>query len=606
MTPTRPTAHPVDPRSVVEHLSPSNAKHVHRMLVRKALAEFSHERLLQPKPCSPGTYEVASDDARVTYRFRARVLELDHWQIDPASIRRTLDGRPADLDALELVTELRETLGISDAMLPAYLEEISSTLYGAAYKLTKDPLPAKELALADFQTIESSMTEGHPCFVANNGRIGFDAVDYRSYAPVTGATFQIVWLAVLMQKATFSCGAGLTGTELLRQELDAADRGAFDARLRERSLDPADYLLMPVHPWQWFNKLSITFASDIARQDIVCLGVGDDRYQAQQSIRTFFNASAPYKAYVKTALSILNMGFMRGLSPAYMQATPAINDWVAGLVAQDDELQRTGFSVLREIAAIGYHNHHYEALAKDTPYKRMLSALWRESPMPQLRPGQRLATMASLLHTDAAGGAFASELIRASGLDAPEWLRRYLQAYLTPLLHCFYEYELVFMPHGENLIMVLEDDVPVRMIMKDIGEEIAVMDPDRPLPAEIERVRASVPEELKLLSIFTDVFDCFFRFLGAILEEDGLLTADEFWSAVADCVTRYQDERPERAEKFATHDLFAPDFALSCLNRLQLRNHEQMVDLSDPAGNLAMAGTLTNPLARFARDRVSR
>lgn len=600
MTHTPTAERSVDPRSVVQHLTPQDAEHVHRMLVRKALAEFSHERLLRPHACSPGTYEIASDDARVTYRFRARVLELDHWQIDPASIERTVDGRPAGLDALELVTELRGTLGISDAMLPAYLEEISSTLYGAAYKLTRKPLPAKELVLADFQTIESSMTEGHPCFVANNGRIGFDAVDYRSYAPETGATFQIVWLAVLKQKATFSCGAGLTGSELLRQELDAADRGTFGARLRERSLDPADYLLMPVHPWQWFNKLSITFASDIARQDIVCLGVGDDRYQAQQSIRTFFNASSPHKAYVKTSLSILNMGFMRGLSPAYMQATPAINDWVAELVAQDGVLQRTGFGVLREIAAVGYHNHHYEALAQDTPYKKMLSALWRESPLAQLRPGQRLATMASLLHTDAEGGAFASELIRASGLGAPEWVRRYLEAYLTPLLHCFYEYELVFMPHGENLIMVLEDHVPVRMIMKDIGEEIAVLDPDRPLPIEIERVRAAVPEGLKLLSIFTDVFDCIFRFLGAILEEEGLLTADEFWSAVADCVTRYQDERPELAEKFALHDLFAPDFELSCLNRLQLRNHQQMVDLSDPAGNLAMAGTLSNPIARFA------
>jgi hypothetical protein len=39
--------------------------------------------------------------------------------------------------------------------------------------------------------------------------------------------------------------------------------------------------------------------------------------------------------YVKTALSVLNMGFMRGLSPTYMAATPAINDWVYGLVEND-------------------------------------------------------------------------------------------------------------------------------------------------------------------------------------------------------------------------------------------------------------------------------
>ena len=27
------------------------------------------------------------------------------------------------------------------------------------------------------------MTEGHPCFVANSGRLGFDAADYLRYAP---------------------------------------------------------------------------------------------------------------------------------------------------------------------------------------------------------------------------------------------------------------------------------------------------------------------------------------------------------------------------------------------------------------------------------------
>lgn len=31
-------------------------------------------------------------------------------------------------------------------------------------------------------------------------------------------------------------------------------------------------------------------------------------------------------------MSVLNMGFMRGLSPYYMKATPAINQWVDNLV----------------------------------------------------------------------------------------------------------------------------------------------------------------------------------------------------------------------------------------------------------------------------------
>ena len=39
-------------------------------------------------------------------------------------------------------------------------------------------------------------------------------------------------------------------------------------------------------------------------------------------------------------MSVLNMGFMRGLSPQYMKATPAINDWLQELILTDKALQK--------------------------------------------------------------------------------------------------------------------------------------------------------------------------------------------------------------------------------------------------------------------------
>jgi siderophore synthetase component len=144
------------------------------------------------------------------------------------------------------------------------------------------------------------------------------------------------------------------------------------------------------------------------------------------------------------------------------------------------------------------------------------------------------------------------------------------------------------MPHGENLILVLEDHVPVRVLMKDIAEEIVLMDSDRELPHAVERIRAEVPEELKPLSIFTDVFDCFLRFLSAVLVREGVVAEDDFWRAVAECVAGHG----------GGDELFAERFGRSCLNRLQLRDTRQMVDLADPAGSLQVVGELENPIAR--------
>ncbi|WP_431064313.1 GNAT family N-acetyltransferase [Methylotuvimicrobium sp.] len=597
------------PEELVSHLQPDLWTRANKHHLRKAISEFAHESLIEPELLEHkgdwGCYRVSTDMPGIEYRFRARVLSLEHWHIDPDSLEKFVNGEPAEPDSLSFIVEIRNRLGIAPAMLPTYMEEISSTLYSSAFKHAKTGVDVPALLHADFQTLETAMMEGHPAFLANNGRIGFDAADYHAYAPEAASPVRLIWLAAHKSKAEFSCTEDLSYPQLMEQELGAKALEKFSLLLERQGLAPDDYWFMPVHPWQWYNKLAVVFAADIAASELVCLGYGDDRYLAQQSIRTFFNTSHPHKRYVKTALSILNMGFMRGLSPYYMSTTPAINDCINDLIEQDPYLSEKRFSILREVAAVGYRNRHYEEAAdKHSPYRKMLAALWRESPVPGLQPGQRLMTMAALLHVDARGTALLPELIKASGIDTEAWLRRYLDCYLSPLLHCFYTYDLVFMPHGENLILVLENHVPVRAIMKDIAEEAAIMNKDLVLSEKVQRLAVYVPEELKILSIFTDFFDLIFRYLAHILFSHDNYPEKKFWRLVADCILAYQRSHPELADKFARHDLFAPEFIRSCLNRLQLGNPQQMIDLADPAKNLKFVGTLKNPIAEFRPEAM--
>ncbi|OIV38694.1 IucA/IucC family protein [Mangrovactinospora gilvigrisea] len=595
-----------DPAAATAHLHPAAWDRANRQLVAKALAEFAHELLLVPRRLPDGRWQVHPADGGTDYRFSARRMALDHWAIDAASITRQRGTEHLPLDAADLILEFRAELGLSDRVLPLYLEEITSTLAAAAYKLDGAAATAEQLAEGQFQDIEAGMTQGHPCFVANSGRLGFDAGEYRAYAPEAGVPVRLLWLAADRDRAHYSATPGLDHDALLRAELDPATLDQFAAVLAERGRSLADVHLIPVHPWQWWNRLAVTFADEIATGRLVLLGEGEDEHRPQQSIRTFFNTSRPERHYTKTALSVLNMGFYRGLSADYMAATPAINDWVHDLADADPVLRAAGLTVLRERAAVGYRHARYEAAsAKGSPYRKMLAALWRESPVPLLGEGERLATMAALLHTDRAGRSLAAALVRGSGLEPEAWLRAYLDAYLVPVLHCFYRYGLVFMPHGENVILALDGrGVPRRAFFKDIGEEVALLDPDAELPEIPEAVRrivAEVPEEQRLLSVFTDVLDCFLRFLAAELVAEDLVTEDGFWAAVAGCAADYQDAHPGLAERFARYDLFAERFARSCLNRLQLRDNQQMVDLADPAGAVRAVGTLVNPLAPHRR-----
>jgi siderophore synthetase component len=130
--------------------------------------------------------------------------------------------------------------------------------------------------------------------------------------------------------------------------------------------------------------------------------------------------------------------------------------------------------------------------------------------------------------------------------------------------------------------------------MKDIGEEVALL-AERSVPEDVRRIVTPVDDEEKALAIFTDVFDGVLRHLAAILHVDGTLDEREFWRIAADTVDEHAAEHPHLDSRV---DLRADSFAHSCLNRLQLRNTRQMVDLANQSASLLYAGRLANPVAR--------
>ncbi len=123
----------------------------------------------------------------------------------------------------------------------------------------------------------------------------------------------------------------------------------------------------------------------------------------------------------------------------------------------------------------------------------------------------------------------------------------------------------------------------------------------------MERIRVDVDQDIKSLSLHTDVFDG----VPAPPRRDpatrtACSTATTFWDEVRRCVHQHADEHPELADAVAAYDLFRPEFRHSCLNRLQLRNTLEMVDIADQAESLIYAGTLVNPIAAPERVRGRR
>ena len=288
----------LDPKMAYQQLTPTLWRKANQLHLKKILTELCHERILTPtivgNDNSWTCYQLNNTDNTISYRFNAQLMQLNHWFIDEGSIAKFESGKPAELDSVEFILEFNQQLSIPQATLATYLEEICSTLLSSCYKLNKKYLTAKQLSNASFQEIEHEMFEGHPAFIANNGRIGFGVNDYHQYAPEAATPLQLIWLAAHKNHADFVASNDLDYQTLIEQELDLALRQNFDRQLTEQGLNAADYILIPVHPWQWQNKLVHIFASELAHKRLVCLGYGNDHYLAQQSIRTFYNISSTF------------------------------------------------------------------------------------------------------------------------------------------------------------------------------------------------------------------------------------------------------------------------------------------------------------------------
>ncbi|MFJ8671802.1 IucA/IucC family protein [Streptomyces sp. NPDC093589] len=590
----------MSPASQLPASQPSHSawQHAARRLFAKTLAEFAYEEILLPEPdgtAPDGTPQYRLPvTATLVYRFQARRGSYGHWRVDPDSIT-------PDADPLRFLTLAHDTvLGLSGDTTGHLVRELTATL-AADTRLDSTALSAAALADLGHADLEGRQT-GHPWLVANKGRLGFSAIDTAQWAPEARTPQRLPWLAAHHSLAHYrGIPALATPDRLYGEELTPATRSAFARAVADEGRDPADYLYLPVHPWQWDETIAPLFAPQLADRSIIALPTDNDLRLPQQSIRTFLNISRPQARTVKLPLSILNTLVWRGLPTERTLAAPAVTRWVHGLRDEDPYLRdETRVILLGETASVTVEHPLYDRLS-GIPYqfKELLGCIWREPVDRHLDPGERARTLASLLQTDPAGRALTAELVHRSGLAPRVWLRRLFGALLPPLLHFLYRYGTVFSPHGENAVVVFdEQDVPTRLAVKDFVDDVNVS--SRPLPEhaampdDVRAVLLTEPPAFLTQFIHSGLFVGVFRYLAPLCEEQLGVPEAEFWSLVRAEILRHHTRFPQLKERHEMFDLLTPRIERLCLNRNRL-HVDGYRDRSDRP-HAAVHGTVRNPL----------
>ncbi|WP_222915274.1 IucA/IucC family siderophore biosynthesis protein [Natrinema sp. SYSU A 869] len=613
-----------------------------RELLAKILREFTYEDILEPEPVDDDpsddgpdddapsgdgqddgwtTYEIDLEGTR--YRFDAVERSWDSIGVRVDSIERDAgDGFESADDPLQFVVDLEPTVEMDSITASHLVREYTNTLLADAHidadgadggdadeasDITGDVgTTGTETSVLDmsYAEIEGEMT-GHPWLTFNKGRVGWGYDDYRDYAPERAEQIRLSWCAVSREAAEFVSVAGLEHEALLESEL--GDYYAeFRAELEGRGLEPDNYLFVPVHDWQWENAIVPLFGKQLATDDIVPLGAGPDEYLPMQSVRTFVNADEPTKHNVKLPMQIINTLVWRGLPGERTEAAPLVTEYVKDVRDSDPFLRDECEVVLPgEIAGVNFDHPTFDSLeAPAYQYNELLGCVWRESVTDLIDDGERAMTLSSLLHVED-GEPVISKLVERSDLSLSAWLDELFETMLPPLLHYLYRYGTAFSPHGENTILVLEDDRPSRLAVKDFVDDVNVAEAPleelQGLPEELEDVLLSVPpEELRLFVVY-GLFVGVYRYLADLLARHHDYSEDEFWGQVRTAIKDYHDRFPELEERFELFDLLEPTFPKLTLNR------NRMIDIGygdRPERPHAIEhGTVSNPLSEVEPEQ---
>ena len=542
-------------------------------LIEMAIAEFLYEEIIQVAHLKDNRYQLTLDDQ--TYTFKAQNYLLGHWQIEEGSVRELSVAE--DLPAWNLHTFIRAFSNQTEVkpFTKAYLiKEMNNTWLAEAHLFDESRLSSEAVLTASHHEIEG-MLRGHPWLIMSKGRMGFGYDDYLSAAPELSPTVKVLWLAVHRDLAEFRSTEEWQAGRLYQCELDAEELENFEQQLDALGRSSLDYFLIPVHAWQWHQWLVPTYANEIVDQRIIELGVGQDDYVPMQSIRTLCNISQPERHYVKLPVSIFNTAVYRGLPSKRNLAAPAVTAWLKQIQSQDPDLKQSGVAFLGEVATLTIHQPCFDQI-EGAPYqfKELFGCLWRESVDPVIGTGEQALSQAALLHRDINGQSILAVLIQASGLSPLQWLKRFAEVSVTPLLICLYKYGLAFSPHGENTMLIHANGVPQKMVLKDFIDDVNLVDEDFPelasLPIEGQILLRHPAHELSHF-IFTGLFMVHYRYICNVFLQDYPEHSEvEFWQTISLVIDTFHQAHPELAERIEKFAMFKAEFEKICLNRVRL------------------------------------
>ncbi|WP_166704550.1 IucA/IucC family protein [Bacillus albus] len=516
------------------------------------------------------------DDKSVTYECYGRErMTFGRISID-SLIVRVQEEKQEIQSVSQFLEEVFRVVNVEQTKLDSFIHELEQTIF-------KDTIAQYErynkvkYTQKSYDDFESHLVDGHPYHPSYKARIGFQYRDNFQYGYEFMRPIKLIWIAAHKKYATVGYKNEVIYDNILKSEVDEPTLELYMERIHSAGCDPKQYVFIPVHPWQWENFIIPNYADHIQDKNIIYVGKSADNYCAQQSMRTLRNITNPKRPYVKLSLNILNTSTLRTLKPYSVASAPAISNWLSDIVSRDSYLRdESRVILLKEFSSVTYDEN------KKATYGS-LGCIWRESIHNYLDEQEDAVPFNGLYAKEKNGTPVIDTWLNKYGIES--WLRLLIQKAIIPVIHLVVEHGIALESHGQNMILVHKEGLPVRIALKDFHEGLEFY---RPFLKEMN----NCPDFTKMHKAYTNgkmndffemdrieclqemVLDALFLFnvgeLAFVLADEYEWKEESFWMIVFEEIENHFRKYPHLKDRFESIQLYTPTFYAEQLTKRRL------------------------------------
>lgn len=324
-------------------------------------------------------------------------------------------------------------------------------------KLRKTNFESIYSSLPDFKNAERSLFVGHAFHPTPKNKTGFNQIDAKLYSPECGGQFPLRWFWVssdiVYSKSSEVFDDHEWATKLWRNEFPS--KAPIEGQLP-----------FPMHPWQAQHILALPVIQTYMKEGrmVEMNETGPDWYPTT-SLRTIYRESADYM--LKFSLNVKLTNSVRHLLEHELQRGLQVHEVFSTSEGKELLNKHSGFSVVFEPSYLAIKDE------SGNPIKETF-VVCRENIFKQDKVQHIVLAVLTQDHPEFKENLLQSTIKKyaaQSGLDygsaAEKWFDLYLKNAVYPMLDAQQNFGILLGAHQQNLIIGLEDNLPVKATFRD-------------------------------------------------------------------------------------------------------------------------------------------